>query len=183
MITILEFVKEAHLLQLGKLKIETSPISLKKCWDQVLLDFEVNLRLKNIKAFETEWPKNDIVNGHEQILTSHVFSNLLSNAIKFSLPNSTIWFGAQVISESEISFYISDEGSGIPESKIKDLFELKKPTTSTGSALERGSGLGLPIVQFFLFHLGTNIQVYTRFNSKNEFFHGTLFEIRFKKVS
>ncbi|MFN9067171.1 MAG: histidine kinase dimerization/phospho-acceptor domain-containing protein, partial [Bdellovibrionales bacterium] len=40
MITILEFVKEAHLLQLGKLKIETSPISLKKCWDQVLLDFE-----------------------------------------------------------------------------------------------------------------------------------------------
>ncbi len=182
--SILVMVRDAHALQLGKINITVEPVSLRKCWDQAVSDYETSLLVKKINIQETEWPSTDWVMGHEQILISHVFSNLLSNAIKFSSASKTLWVGVQnsIDNENEVSFYISDEGPGIPQSKIEFLFDFKKQTTSTGSDHERGTGLGLPILRFFLNQLLAKIEVHSRVKVEDDFFHGTLFEIRFKKA-
>lgn len=67
-----------------------------------------------------------------------LFSNLLSNAIKYSMPNRTITL---ILRESYFS--IEDEGIGIAQDKLKDIFKLyERSSTQAG-----GFGIGLNIVQ------------------------------------
>lgn len=75
-----------------------------------------------------------------------VFNNLLSNAIKFSPEGKLVTVS---IEESEQGYLISveDNGLGIKELELKDLFEPFKVTSTKGTAGEKSTGLGLAIVK------------------------------------
>lgn len=67
-----------------------------------------------------------------------LFSNLLSNAIKYSMPNTTI-----KLTLKEGFFSIEDQGIGIEQSKIENIF---KPY-ERNSNIAGGFGVGLSIVK------------------------------------
>ena len=67
-----------------------------------------------------------------------LFSNLISNAIKYSMPNTTI-----TITLKENYFSIEDEGVGIDNSKLEEVF---KPYERS-SNIAGGFGIGLSIVK------------------------------------
>ncbi len=67
-----------------------------------------------------------------------LFSNLISNAIKYSMPNTSI-----TITLKNGFFSIEDEGVGIADEKIKEIFKLYE----RGSNLAGGFGVGLSIVK------------------------------------
>jgi len=77
-----------------------------------------------------------------------IIRNLLSNAIKFSHPESVI--GIEIHKEGDvIVISIEDSGIGIPEKKLAKLFDVTEMTIQSGTANEKGSGLGLILCKQF----------------------------------
>ncbi len=82
------------------------------------------------------------VRGNEDRL-AQVFGNLISNALSFSPENGAVIIEANII-KNHIIVTVSDEGIGIPEAKINNIFErfyTERPHEDYGGH----SGLGLSI--------------------------------------
>lgn len=77
---------------------------------------------------------------------SQVFTNFLSNAIEYSVPNSKIYVRCYKDQDS-IVVSVKDEGQGIPENELGNLFKFfgKASTKKTGG--EKSTGLGLAIAR------------------------------------
>ena len=79
-----------------------------------------------------------------------IFRNLLSNAIKFSHIGGNIYLSANK-ERDKISISITDEGTGIKPAILEALQNEQLRFTSTpGTAMEKGTGLGLMLVREFL---------------------------------
>jgi PAS domain S-box-containing protein len=76
----------------------------------------------------------------DQNMTNTVIRNLIMNAIKFSEPTKHIHIKARV-EDAFVVVMVCDEGRGIPPEDIERLF--LPSYTSTGTAGEKGTGLGL----------------------------------------
>lgn len=75
-------------------------------------------------------------------LIYEVISNLVTNAIKFTRAGDTI--GIFFPADKPGAIAVKDTGVGIPPHIIPNLFHHEVKTTTTGTAGERGAGLGLP---------------------------------------
>ncbi|QQS50330.1 MAG: hypothetical protein IPM71_12170 [Bacteroidota bacterium] len=78
-----------------------------------------------------------------------VFLNVLSNAIKFSHRQGTIRIEAMQENE-KVKIVFEDHGTGIPESKLKGLFQIDKSVSTIGTEGEPGTGLGLILCKEFV---------------------------------
>lgn len=78
-----------------------------------------------------------------------VFRNLITNAIKFTPENGLI----RILAEKNgtgTQIKIIDNGKGISKETIEKIFEKKELYTTLGTKKERGSGLGLVLIQDFI---------------------------------
>jgi CheY-like chemotaxis protein len=75
-------------------------------------------------------------------LMYEALTNLVTNAIKFTRAGDTITIFSPVDNPGAIA--VKDTGVGIPPHIIPDLFHHEIKTTTTGTAGEQGTGLGLP---------------------------------------
>jgi PAS domain S-box-containing protein len=87
-----------------------------------------------------------------------VIRNLVSNAIKFTKPGGHIEIEAG-LTESELLVVVSDNGVGINQSRIKNLFDISKIETTSGTSNEKGTGLGLLLCKEFVEKHGGRIWV------------------------
>ncbi|MFP4006411.1 MAG: response regulator [Spirulinaceae cyanobacterium] len=72
-------------------------------------------------------------------------TNLISNAIKFSPPNACVTLRVIVDCEGQCIFQVCDRGRGIPEPKLKTIFERFQQVEMSDSQQKGGAGLGLTI--------------------------------------
>lgn len=85
-----------------------------------------------------------VVNGHEGRL-GQVATNLLDNAISFAKPGQTVTVRVKRIG-AEIEIVVEDEGPGMPENKLDDIFERFYSDRPESDQLRgKNSGLGLSI--------------------------------------
>jgi signal transduction histidine kinase len=103
-------------------------------------------------------------------LFHHILSNLLSNAIKYSPQGGKIFFDIYKQDENFIIFSVKDQGIGIPEEDLKNLFEAFHRAGNVGEI--QGTGLGLSIAQQFVELHNGEIGVESTMNE------GTTFQIR-----
>ena len=83
-------------------------------------------------------------------MTNLIIRNILSNAIKFCRKGDKIELFASTSAEC-VTLSISDTGIGIPQDKLDTLFDGGHAKTShTGTANEKGSGLGLQLCKAFI---------------------------------
>lgn len=88
-------------------------------------------------------------------LISKVLSNLLDNAIKYSPANTTIQVITQEVGES-VEITIEDQGIGIPESEMQNLFSRFYRVKNDTTFKVKGTGLGLYLSKYFIeAHRGT----------------------------
>ncbi|WP_052128688.1 ATP-binding protein [Neosynechococcus sphagnicola] len=80
----------------------------------------------------------------DQTLLRHILTNLLLNAIKYSPNSPTVWFKLTCQSQEAI-FQIQDQGIGIPEEDLRQLFASFHRARNVGNI--PGTGLGLAIVK------------------------------------
>lgn len=94
-----------------------------------------------------------------------VISNLLSNAVKYTGADKKI----KVMIESaqnKLRFSVHDTGAGIPQDKLKDIWQryYKLDSSNTHQRAKTGSGLGLAIVKSVLDHYKANCGVHSNQN-------------------
>lgn len=91
-------------------------------------------------------------------ITKSIFINLINNAIKFTASQGFI----ELYSETEkdqVKIYIRDNGIGIQEAQLHELFKLGAEVKRKGTDGELGTGLGLLMVKNFVEMQHGNISV------------------------
>jgi len=89
-----------------------------------------------------------------------LFSNLLSNAIKYSMPETTLH-----IKLCDEYFLIQDEGVGIKQEKLDEIFKLYKRESSIAG----GFGVGLNIVKQICDEYDIKVEVKSKLGVGSEF--------------
>jgi len=87
-----------------------------------------------------------------------VLRNLVNNAIKFSTVGGQVSVSCEVLAKS-VRVSVADTGMGIAPQETKNLFQPGNKISKTGTADEKGVGLGLMLCQEFLQANGGHIWV------------------------
>lgn len=122
---------------------------------------------------------NDLQHGihvyADRNMTSTVIRNLISNAIKFTHTNGKIIIssGQNITDKKMASFSVSDNGIGISEQSLKEIFAKKTGPIESGTNNEKGSGLGLMLCKEFIEQQGGTITVESK-KGKGSIFTFTL---------
>lgn len=102
---------------------------------------------KNITIKNTV-PENNYCFADKNMIST-VFRNLISNSIKFTNIGGTI----EISVSRKNSFYqycISDNGIGMPQETVLNLFSITHKVQRSGTANETGTGLGLILCKEFI---------------------------------
>lgn len=143
-------------IQSGRLEYNPEPVELEELIVSVLKILESNFHNKSIKT-STRLEKSVIVSADRKMLIS-VVQNLLSNAVKFTREGGEIEVRSQ-IREQFALVTIRDNGVGIRQEMLKDLFKIEKLVTTEGTQNEKGTGLGLILCKEFIEKCGGRITV------------------------
>jgi two-component system sensor histidine kinase VicK len=91
----------------------------------------------------------------ERILQA--LNNLLSNAIKFSPQGGEIHLSARNLDDQEALFEVRDQGRGIPEDKLENIFDRFQQGDASDTRTLGGTGLGLAICRSIITQHGGRI--------------------------
>lgn len=105
-------------------------------------------------SFEIEEP---ITVWADPKMLDTVIRNLTSNAIKFTKPGGTVRISAKKSKDGFAVISITDSGVGIEKELLARIFQLKYGESSSGTAGEKGTNLGLRICSEFVKKLGGEI--------------------------
>ena len=86
-----------------------------------------------------------------------IIRNLLSNAVKFSPQQGHVEIGNSK-NDGLVTFFIKDNGPGVPADRTKDIFESYSPN-SNNNGHEKGNGIGLKLCKEFVIENGGKIWV------------------------
>jgi signal transduction histidine kinase len=106
-----------------------------------------NAKQKDINIIHDD--KNDVIVCADRTMINSVLQNLLTNAIKFTNPKGTVAINYED-KGNKIQVKISDNGIGMDDKTLKDLFKIHKHSTTKGTANEKGTGLGLILSKEFI---------------------------------
>jgi len=168
---IIGLVREMLAIENNKLTLKLSEYNLKSIVEEALNILALKLENKKINI-SINIPEQITVYVEKVSFINSILNNLLSNAIKFSQPEGTV----EIIAESKDNntiIKIRDYGIGIPETLIKDLFDIKKSTTRVGTRGEPGTGFGMPLTKKFLEYNNGNISIQSPVTVDNQKISGT----------
>lgn len=118
-----------------------------------LLVEEIFLLMKDIAGQKSITIKKELspslVAFADKAMISSVLRNLVSNAIKFTHPGGTVSIRAEK-NNRELLVSISDDGVGLTNSAIENLFSNENSISTVGTMQERGTGLGLLLCKEFI---------------------------------
>ena len=115
--------------------------------------FEIHADKKGI-SLESEI-QEDIILYADRNLLSAILRNLVNNAVKFTPNGGEVRIYSKQ-TESEITISVEDNGIGMSEEQLDNLFRLDNNVTMPGTSEEKGTGLGLILCKEFVdMHNGT----------------------------
>ncbi len=160
-------------LETGRIKMEKNDIDLYDIIDKSVHNMLGLAHQKGITLISTVQP-NLIVRGDEQLLLQ-VFNNLIGNALKFTPKGGTV--SIEFIEEQKNAWVVGvrDTGVGIPEGDLHKLFKIEEKYTRKGLNGEKGTGLGLPVVNEIMLKHNGSIKVQSKVGV------GTVFILTFPK--
>jgi signal transduction histidine kinase/Flp pilus assembly protein TadD len=104
----------------------------------------------------------------DRFIIQTIIGNLINNAIKFSNQHSEINISLTSTKHAH-KLAIKDNGIGIEESQLRNIFVLGKISTGRGTMGEGGTGLGLVLVKELVEILNWQIEVKSKVNAGSEF--------------
>lgn len=147
--------------QINGISINQSVVNLNKEVDSVValygllaLQKEITLMPKFTQQFNVKADK-----AHVNL----ILRNLVSNSLKFTNVGGTISITCGEVEDGFIKMCISDDGIGIREEKLKQMFDPTVHYTSYGTLNEKGTGLGLMLCKEYVERNGGSITVESSF--------------------
>ncbi len=168
-LSILDGVKKIYSIEDDKYLPDLSSIGLYEAVCSAMFIFNHRLSEKKI-ILQMHIPDDIKVYVDGSSFVHSVFNNLLTNAIKFSYPDSTIYLKAKR-ENNLVVFSVRDEGTGMSEEMLRNIFDISKPTSRAGTNGEKGTGYGMPLVKKFVEMFGGQIVIQSV--EKPNPFHGT----------
>ncbi|MFT4060852.1 MAG: HAMP domain-containing sensor histidine kinase [Edaphocola sp.] len=132
-------------MQLKNSGVHLSTCSISDSVTEVLDALAPQARLKQV-TFKKNLLVDEFISDKTILPTS--LRNMLTNSVKFSNPEGTIYIRSQIV-ENNLYLSVQDEGIGMTPEQIVD-FNASEMDSSKGAAGEKGSGLGLYLVQELL---------------------------------
>jgi len=118
----------------------------------------------------------------DSVRLRQVLTNLIGNAIKFT-PKGEVKLIVSIVSQNEnkveLNFVVEDTGIGIPDDKLKHIFDKFSQADTSTTRKFGGTGLGLPISKQLIELMGGQISV----SSKEDIGSRFSFHLSFKQVS
>jgi signal transduction histidine kinase len=148
MLSLINEVLDFSKIEANKMELEKATFSLKDMVDNIHRMFEKQFAEKQLGLefiFDEKLQDNYI---GDQTRLSQVLSNLISNALKFTAEGQVAISVSRVIQNSNactIRFSVKDSGIGIPEDKLKLIFDRFVQVDSATTRKFGGTGLGLSI--------------------------------------
>jgi len=153
---LLENLLEWSSLQRGKISLNLQYQNFNTIVDEiVLLNNEMALK-KNIVINNKILPELSFYFDSE--ITKTILRNLITNAIKYTDISGIIAIGIKK-NESNYEIQVTDNGVGILPDKIPFLFSIDQDISTSGTANEKGTGLGLLLSKELVEKQGGNIWV------------------------
>jgi signal transduction histidine kinase len=152
----LEDLLEWSRLNMGSFKAQIGTLKLYDEVEEVFSLLTYNARRKGI-SLVNELNKQDYACG-DASMVKLLLRNLISNAIKFTEKDGIIRVYSRT-NNSGVEVSVADNGLGISPDAIQKLFRLDVKYTTTGTADERGSGIGLVLCKEIVEKLNGKIKV------------------------
>lgn len=150
LLNIIDDIIDISKIESEQLKISNKPVRINGILDEIYSSFFHRIRgdapgQKKV-AFNLKKgnDSHDFTIVADDFRLSQVFNNLIGNAIKFT-KEGQIEFGYNLKQNRYIEFFVSDTGIGIPNNKIKLIFDRFGQVNQERSLQPSGTGLGLPI--------------------------------------
>jgi signal transduction histidine kinase/tetratricopeptide (TPR) repeat protein len=131
--------------QSGRLPFTPVIIPVKKLLAGIIDIYKTAAKQKNI-LLEFSIDQDLLVYADRPMLET-VIRNLLNNALKFTPEGGLIILGAEMAND-HTEIWIEDNGIGIPQESISNIFELD--ASNSGTRGEKGNGLGLILCKDFI---------------------------------
>jgi PAS domain S-box-containing protein len=145
--SLLENLLEWSRSQSGALKPKIVPFNFSELLRHHVMFLQNIASYKEI-AIEPSIEEGILVNADKNMIST-VLRNLISNAIKYSNRGNIIWVDAG-IKNNYAEVTIRDEGVGMTEKDISNLFRIDETISRTGTEKETGTGLGLIVCKEFI---------------------------------
>ncbi|MEZ4776448.1 MAG: response regulator [Bacteroidia bacterium] len=149
-------------IEAGKIDFSHHGFNLRQVFDHVedMMELSANGKgLKLIFNLDNRIPERLV---GDNVRLTQILLNLVGNAIKFT-HKGNITIEAKLIDQSKekvnIYFKVSDTGIGIPQDKLKVIFESFQQIENEDNRRQGGTGLGLTIVRQLVKLQGGNINV------------------------
>lgn len=126
----------------GKLKCEKEKMDAVELTRMILEEIRLNTHDSHRMVFDSESDTDYVFMDRK--LYRQILTNIVTNALKYSEKGSTVWTSL-VVSGRELVFKVQDEGIGIPDQDIRQLFHSFFRAGNVGDT--PGTGLGMPIVK------------------------------------
>ncbi|NTV82772.1 MAG: cyclic nucleotide-binding domain-containing protein [Bacteroidales bacterium] len=123
-------------------ELKMEPLNVRTILEELIENYRYFIEQKNV-LFKSDL--TDISAKLNRVYVTQIFDNLLSNAIKFTPEGSSVEIGLSKKDDTVI-FTVMDEGPGIPEEKIHQVFDQYNRQTSMFDQELAQDGLGLAIV-------------------------------------
>jgi len=154
--------------QTGRLNITPEKFNASNILKENAEFHETMLAAKEIKILLSAENETSEVFADKNMINT-VLRNLISNAIKFTQPGGKIEIGFNLSGKFCI-FFVKDNGIGIEADKLANLFSLGEVNVRTGTANEKGSGLGLVLCKEFVEKNGGQIWPESKVNEGTSFY-------------
>ena len=126
----------------NQVKFQPEIIHLNTLIHEIIKMYELKIESKRLNIISEI--QNDYVVYGDMNIIKVIIRNIFSNAIKFTKRSGTIKFEI-LQDQSEVELKISDTGVGISDTIFHQIFYDNRFYTSHGTAMERGTGLGLQL--------------------------------------
>lgn len=152
--------------QMGEIKYNPKILELSSIIAENIELVKSKIESKNIDLHVDVGEDIRILADSNMIYT--IIRNLISNAVKFTHDNGKIAIEAE-LKDDFCYLSVSDNGLGISDENLKNLFKIEKDVRTLGTRNERGSGLGLILCKEFVELNGGKIFVESELGKGSKF--------------
>ncbi|PXY43304.1 GAF domain-containing hybrid sensor histidine kinase/response regulator [Flavobacterium hydrophilum] len=181
LLIIINDILDLSKIESGNLTIDAQPFNLRKTLKHVynLLKVKVPSAVEFNLFLDADLPETII---GDQGRLNQILVNLIGNSLKFT-EEGEVTVSVKNVAETEdhysIKFSVKDTGIGIPEKKLKTIFERFTQAEESTTRRFGGTGLGLNIVKQLIELQNSEIHVKSRQGYGSEFF----FVLDYKKAN
>jgi PAS domain S-box-containing protein len=181
---IINDILDLSAIETGNIRFERIGFNLKSILTSLISSFSYAAKQKGLIITLNFDPYIDEVLMGDPVRLNQVLSNLIGNAVKFTNRGYVKVYALKIGQNENVGqfqFIVDDSGIGIPEDKIKKVFENFEQGDVTINRKYGGTGLGLAIVKQLVEAQQGSINLTSRPGRGTKFTVGLLFEIGSKK--